>query len=264
MLGARRLEAEMFVGQRRGHAAALGAIEQAQLHQVRLVNLLDGIFFFAERSGDGIQAHGAAGKFLDDREHEIAVHFVEAVFIDAEPVERFAGDVGGDAALRAHFGEVAHAAQQAIGDARSAAAAARHLFGAARLQEGWREFAPSGAKSRRDPRAGNTPADARCRSASAAGAVIRPARVVAPTSVKRFKLNGWMRAPGTLTDDEIDPVILHGGIENLFDCGKQAMNLVEEKHLADFERGENRGEIALALEQRTGTGFDARRPAHWR
>src|SRR5579864_2343096 len=35
VLGARRLKAEMFIGQRRGHAAALGTVEQAQLHQIR-------------------------------------------------------------------------------------------------------------------------------------------------------------------------------------------------------------------------------------
>src|SRR4029077_4735103 len=58
-------QAEMFVGQRGGDAAALGAVEQAELHQVGLVDFFDGVFFFAERRGDGIEADRAAGIFLD-------------------------------------------------------------------------------------------------------------------------------------------------------------------------------------------------------
>ena len=34
------------------------------------------------------------------------------------------------------------------------------------------------------------------------------------------------------------------------------MNFIEEKHLADLDRGENCRQIPFALEQRAGTGFD--------
>src|SRR5260370_37841570 len=59
-----------------------------------------------------------------------------------------------------------------------------------------------------------------------------------------------------LADDEIDSVILHGRIKNLLDRGEQAMDVIEEEKLADFDRRENRREVALALEQRAGTGLD--------
>ena len=48
MLLAGGFETEVFVGEGSGDAAALGAVEQAELHQVRLVDFLDGVFFFAE------------------------------------------------------------------------------------------------------------------------------------------------------------------------------------------------------------------------
>lgn len=41
-------QSEMLVGKRGGDAAALCAVEQAELHQIRLVDFLDGVFFFAE------------------------------------------------------------------------------------------------------------------------------------------------------------------------------------------------------------------------
>src|SRR5260370_31646668 len=59
-----------------------------------------------------------------------------------------------------------------------------------------------------------------------------------------------------LADDEIDSVILHGRIKNLLDRGEQAMDFIEEEKLADLDRRENRREVALALEQRAGTGLD--------
>src|SRR4029077_21263616 len=56
-LPARRFEAEMFIGEGCRRAAALRAIAQAELHQVRFVDLLDGIFFLADGSRKGAEPH---------------------------------------------------------------------------------------------------------------------------------------------------------------------------------------------------------------
>src|SRR5580704_8648946 len=61
---------------------------------------------------------------------------------------------------------------------------------------------------------------------------------------------------GTLANDEIDAEIFHGGIEDFFDGGLQAMNFVEKENFLFFERGENGGEIAFAFEERASAGFD--------
>ena len=73
---------------------------------------------------------GPPENFSDDGEHQVAIHFVQAVRVHAERVQRVARHRPGDAALRAHFGEIAHAAEQAIGHARRAAAAASDFLSA--------------------------------------------------------------------------------------------------------------------------------------
>ena len=60
----------------------------------------------------------------------------------------------------------------------------------------------------------------------------------------------------TLTNNEVHAKIFHRRIENFFDGGLEAMNFVEEENFAQFERGENGGEIAFAFEERAGAGFN--------
>ena len=79
----------MFVSFFGDGAAAGGAFEKSELHEVRLVDLLDGRFLFRERCGDGFEADGAAVKFLDDDGEDIAVGLVEAALIYLKKCERF-------------------------------------------------------------------------------------------------------------------------------------------------------------------------------
>ena len=60
------------------------------------------------------------------------------------------------------------------------------------------------------------------------------------------RMNARARA---LADDQVDSKIFHGGIENFFDGGLQAVNFVEKENFFGFERSENRGQIAFAFEQ---------------
>src|ERR1700729_2996364 len=128
-LAAGRFDLEMFVGERGGDAAAGRAIEKAELHEVGLVDFFDGVFFFAERGGERVEADGAAGIFLDDGEHEVAVGVVEAVLVDAQHVQRVARDGEIDHALGADLREVTDAAEKAIRYSRCAAAATRDFDG---------------------------------------------------------------------------------------------------------------------------------------
>ena len=79
---------------------------------------------------------------------------------------------------------------------------------------------------------------------SRSGVVSRPARVVAPTSVNfgRSILHRARRRP--LADDEVELEILHRRIEDFLDRRGQAMDLVDEEHVALFEVGQQRREIA--------------------
>src|SRR6267143_5693778 len=64
-LAARQVAAEVFVGAGRGDAAAGGAVNQPELHQVRFVHFFDGVFFLAEGRGQRSQAHRSARVFIE-------------------------------------------------------------------------------------------------------------------------------------------------------------------------------------------------------
>src|SRR5467141_804275 len=62
--------------------------------------------------------------------------------------------------------------------------------------------------------------------------------------------------PGALSDHQINPVILHRRVQNFLDRGNQAVNFIEEENFTLLERSEDRGQVALAFQQRAGTGLD--------
>ncbi len=76
------------------------------------------------------------------------------------------------------------------------------------------------------------------------GVVISPERVVAPTRVKGCSAILTERAARAFADDEIEFEILHRRIEDFLDRGIEAVNLVDEQHVARFEIGEDGGQIA--------------------
>ncbi len=54
-----------------------------------------------------------------------------------------------------------------------------------------------------------------------------------------------------LPDDDVELVVLERGVELFFEHRLQAVNLVEEEHLALAQVGEDGGEVALDDERRT-------------
>ena len=145
-----------------------------------------------------------------------------------------------DRACAADRGEVAHAAQQAVGDARRAARAPGDLGARRRVERSM----PSTRAPRADDRARARPARrnrgaAGCRSGRAAARVIRPARVVAPTSVKGGRSMRTERARRPLADDQVELEVLHRRIEDLLDRRREAVDLVDEQHVARLQIGED-------------------------
>src|SRR3954470_8331722 len=72
----RHFQAEMLVGVAGGDAAARGAHDEALLDQVWLDHVLDRAAFLPERRRETFDADRAAVEFLDDRQQELAVHYV--------------------------------------------------------------------------------------------------------------------------------------------------------------------------------------------
>ena len=67
-----------------------------------------------------------------------------------------------------------------------------------------------------------------------------------------------------LADDEVELEVLHRRIEDFLDRRIEPVDLVDEQHVALFEIGEQRGEIAGLGDHRAGGGAEIRRPARAR
>ena len=60
-----------------------------------------------------------------------------------------------------------------------------------------------------------------------------------------------------LADDQVELEILHRRIEDLLDRRLQAVDLVDEQHVAGLQVGQDRGQVAGALDHRAGGGAEA-------
>src|SRR2546421_6283033 len=107
----------MLVSGARRHAPARGTIKKADLNQIRLDDLFDGLALFADRSGDRADADWAAVELFDDRRQDFAIHFVEAELVNLHLVERAPRDRLRDAPVADDLRVVAHTPEQPIGDA---------------------------------------------------------------------------------------------------------------------------------------------------
>ena len=87
--------------------------------------------------------------------------------------------------------------------------------------------------------------------------MIRPERVVAPIERegRQIDAHGARRRP--FADDEVELEILHGRIEDLLHRRIQAMDLVDEQHVAGLQIGQQRRQIAGARDHGAGGGAEA-------
>ena len=90
------------------------------------------------------------------------------------------------------------------------------------------------------------------------GEVSRPLRVVAPMSVKGASSIWIERAEGPFVEYDVDLVVLHRRIEILLDDRAEAVDFVDEEHVARVEVGQQAGQVARLVQHGT------RRDAHLR
>ena len=83
---------------------------------------------------------------------------------------------------------------------------------------------------------------------------------MAPTSVKLRELQADGAGGRALADQDVETAVLHGGVEHLLDGAVQAVDLVDEEHVAVLQVGQQRGEIAGPGQDRAGG--DAEPGAH--
>src|SRR5207237_3659801 len=89
----------MLAAELRDDAAARGALQEAELQQVRLVDVLDRVGLLAERNRERGEADRPAAELVQDRAEQVAVDALQPDRVDLQQLERLASD-----RLRYHAG----------------------------------------------------------------------------------------------------------------------------------------------------------------
>ena len=100
-----------------------------RVDQERFVDVFDGVRLLTDADRHRRQADRPTVELAAHRREDCTVDLVEPEIVDAEQGESLASDVVGDRAVVPHLGEIAYAAQQAVGDTRRAARPAGDLPG---------------------------------------------------------------------------------------------------------------------------------------
>ena len=163
---------------------------------------------------------------------------------------------GGRCGLGADFGVVADAAQQAVGDARSAARTHGDFGGAVLVDGDADDLGGAGdddaqlvvgveLQAEKDSEAR---AERRREQAGARGG---------GDEGEGANLHDVGARGGALADDDVQLVVLQRGVELLFEDGLEAVDFVEEEDLALAQVGEDGGEVSLDLQGGAGGLLEA-------
>ena len=194
-------------------------------------------------------ADRAAAELLDHREQQLAVHHVEAEHVDVEHLERRVGDRLGHDAVGLDLRIVAHPAQQPVRYARRAARATRNLRRAVVFERDLQQACGALHDFRQllfavelEPRDDAEAVAQRVGEHAGArgGAGERERRQV--------ELDRARRRP--LADHDVELEVFQRRVKDLLDDRREAVDLVDEQHVLRLEVGEQRGEVARALEHR--------------
>ena len=112
----------------RNAPAARGTGEKSLLQKIGFVDILERNGLLIDRGGERFHADRTAGIILDDAAEHAPVERVEPEMVDLQPVERLVCHLPCDNAVCRHLRKIAHAAKDAVGDTRRAAAAAGDLL----------------------------------------------------------------------------------------------------------------------------------------
>ena len=158
------------------------SIDEPETQQERLVDVLDGLDLLGQHRGQRGDADRPRGELLDDRRQELPVGRIEPLVVDLHGSHRGGRGRLVDVPVAVDLGVVAHPLEEPIDDARGAAAPSGDGAGRGRfdgdLENGRRPLDDRGQLGlgvEVEP-VGRTKAVAQ-------GELMRPARVVAPTTV---------------------------------------------------------------------------------
>src|SRR5579859_5822455 len=248
--------AEMLAAELRDRAAARRALDEAELQQIRLVDVLDRVGLLAERNSERGQADRPAVELHDDRAQELTRLAVEPEGVHLEELERLARDVVRDRTLMAHLRDVAHAPEDAVRHARRPARAAGDLLGRVVCYLDTEDAGRAAGDRRELDRLVVVEPERHAEALAQRSRQQTRARRRADEREGR-QVERQRARSRALADDDVETEVFQRRIEDLLDRAVQAVDLVDEEHVSRLERGEDRGDVALALEGGAGDRADA-------
>src|SRR5436305_912984 len=242
-------QAEVLIGPRSDHAAPWSALEKALLKQIRLEHVFDRVGLLADRDGKGREANRPAGELARADGEQGAVAAVEPAGSDLEHRQRRVGDGGVDHPLLLDLGEVPHPLEQSVGDAWRAARALGN-----RLRPLTIDLDAEDAGRAHDD-LGEVPWSVMLEPVREPEAIAQRRRQQAGAGGgadqgEGRQRQGYRAGTGALAEDDRQLTVLHRRIERLLDRPPEPVNLIDEEDAARLQRGEEGGDVGLALKRR--------------
>src|SRR5262245_14134982 len=241
---------EVPVGAFGRHAAPRGPLQESELQQVGLDDVLDRIGLLPDGRGERGQAHGPPAELVDHGRQDREIELVQALLVHLEQLETGAGHLGGHGPVVADLGEVADPPEQSVGHPRRAPGPPGDLARALVVHH-----------DAQDP--GRPVHD---RAEVLDGVVVQPGRETEPLPQRqrdaprprgradeREPRQVEPDAPGAraLAEHDVELEVLERGIQDLRDRARHPEDLVHEQDVALLEVGQDRREVARAVERRS-------------
>src|SRR5215203_1975312 len=242
-------DSQVPVGPPGSDPASGGALDQAALQQVGLVDVLDGIARLAEGHGDRTYADRSPAELVYYEPEIVPVGPIQAEVVDALHIECGVRRLLVYLPIADDLGVVPHPLEEPIYDAGRTTAAARELHGAA-FRDRDAEYlrvadhdllevlGPVVLEPLRDPEA--VEQGLRKQALPGGRTDQREARQVHPDRACR----------GPLSEHDVHREVLHRGVEDLFDLPVQTMDLVDKQEVALLQRGQDRRHVPGPLQSR--------------
>ena len=233
-----------------GHPAPGRPVEEALLHQERLVDVLHRLALLAHARGDGVQAHRAAAELLEDGEEDLPVHRVEAR----------SGRPPAAPARRAATSRATRRTPATSAKSRMRRSSRLAMRGVPRERVAISRAPSSASCTPRMPAL-----RARIGLEVRRGVVVEPLLDLEAVAQRRGEEPGAGGGPhqgegrqvdlhrpgrGAGVDGDVEPEVLHRRVEVLLDRRGQPVDLVDEEDVARLEVGEQPGQVALPLQRR--------------
>ena len=230
-------------------------LEEAELEEIRLVDVLDRVRLLSKRNRERRETHGAATELVGHGREQLAICALEARLVDLQQLERLSRDVEGDRARVADLGNVANPAKDSVRNpGRSASSSCDLVSGAGVDLDA--EDPRRAAHDRREllpfvvPEPEGHPETVAERRREQTGAGRRP------HEREGREIESQRSRPGALSDDDVEPEVLEGRVQDLLDGAVHPVDLVHEEDIARLEAREDRSHVPLTLEGRARDGAD--------